>query len=201
MPAIFFGHGNPMYAIEPYRYSDAWRRLGESLPRPAAVLAVSAHWYTRGTAVTTMAQPRTLHDFGGFPRALFEVQYPAPGSPPLARRVQQLLAPTAVHLDEDATRGWGLDHGTWSVLTHVFPEADVPVVQLSIDGTQPPAWHDAMARRLAPLRDDGHESAPTPELYLPLLYVIAQLQAGESVTFPGEGIDMGAIDMRTVALI
>ena len=258
MPAIFFGHGNPMYAIEPNRYSDAWRRLGESLPRPAAVLAVSAHWYTRGTAVTTMAQPRTLHDFGGFPRALFEVQYPAPGSPPLARRVQQLLAPTAVHLDEDATRGWGLDHGTWSVLTHVFPEADVPVVQLSIDGTQPPAWHYTLAQRLTRLRDEGvliigsgnivhnlrrldwsgggsvfdwaqrfsdhvrdrllagdhaalidylsfgddaHESAPTPEHYLPLLYVIAQQQAGEAVTFPVEGIDMGAIDMRTVALI
>src|SRR3569832_2071860 len=155
MPAIFFGHGNPMYAIEPNRYSDAWRRLGESLPRPAAVLAVSAHWYTRGTAVTAMAQPRTLHDFGGFPRALIDVQYPAPGSPALARRVQQLLAPTTVHLDEDATRGWGLDHGTWSVLTHVFHEEDVQVVQLSIDGTQPPAWHYTLAQRLTRLGDEG----------------------------------------------
>src|SRR3569832_2166520 len=152
MQAIFFGHGNPMYAIEPNRYSAAWRRLGVALPRPAAVLAVSAHWYTRGTAVTAMAQPRTLLDFGGFPRALVDGQYPAPVSPALARRVLQLLAPTTVHLDEDATRGWGLDLGTWSVLTHVFPEADVPVVQLSIDGTQPPAWHYVFALLLAPLR-------------------------------------------------
>jgi 4,5-DOPA dioxygenase extradiol len=258
MPSIFFGHGNPMYALESNKYTAAWEAVGASLPRPAAILSVSAHWYIRGCRVTAMARPRTIHDFGGFPRALFEVQYPAPGSPTLARRVRDLLAPLVdARLDDDEKQGWGLDHGTWSVLVHAFPEADVPVVQLSIDAMQSPAWHYALAQRLAPLRDEGvlvigsgnivhnlgrltwaadtppHDwaqrfsdwvyghvaagrhaplidylsagddarlSAPTPDHYLPLLYVLALQQPGEPVGFPVAGIDMGAIDMRCVTV-
>src|ERR1700741_1522120 len=152
MPAIFFGHGNPLNALLRNQYTEAWSKIGNSLPRPNAVLCVSAHWYLPGTAVTAMVQPRTIHDFGGFPRELYEVQYPAPGRPELARRVQSLLAPVAVELDEES---WGLDHGTWSVLCHVFPNADIPVVQLSIDETQPPKFHYELAKRLAQLRDEG----------------------------------------------
>jgi 4,5-DOPA dioxygenase extradiol len=149
MPAVFFGHGSPMNTLESNRYTAAWRALGQR--RPRAILMVSAHWCTRGTAVTAMACPRTIHDFAGFPQALFEVQYPAAGDPALAARVQQLLAPAAVAADHD----WGLDHGTWSVLAHAFPQADVPVVQLSLDLAQPPRHHLELARRLAPLRDEG----------------------------------------------
>ena len=152
MPAIFFGHGNPMNAITENVYGKKWHAIGRGLPKPKAVLAVSAHWYVEETAVTAMAQPRTIHDFGGFPRELFEVQYPAPGDPQLAARIAELLAPAKVRLDQDS---WGLDHGTWSVLAHVFPEANVPVVQLSIDETKPPHHHYELARRLAPLRDEG----------------------------------------------
>lgn len=151
MPAVFVGHGSPMYVLQPNRYTAAWRELAQSIPRPRAILAVSAHWMTRGTAVTAMAHPPTIHDFGGFPRALHEVQYPAPGDPALARRVQALLAPAAVALDE----GWGLDHGTWSILMHAYPAADIPVVQLSLDLTRPPRDHYELARRLSPLRDEG----------------------------------------------
>jgi 4,5-DOPA dioxygenase extradiol len=151
MPVAFFGHGSPMNALEKNRYTEVWRSIGAAIPKPKAVLCISAHWYTRGTAVTAMAQPRTIHDFGGFPQRLFEVQYPAPGSPALAGRVRDLLAPTSVRLDQ----AWGLDHGAWSVLAHLFPKADVPVVQLSIDGTQPPQFHYDLAGRLAPLRDEG----------------------------------------------
>src|SRR5438132_8701730 len=125
MPAIFFGHGNPLNALEQNAYTDAWSAIGESLPRPNAVLCVSAHWYLPGTAVTAMAQPRTIHDFGGFPKQLYEVEYPAPGSPELAHLVRDLLAPLTVETDES----WGFDHGTWSVLCHVFPNAAIPVVQ------------------------------------------------------------------------
>src|SRR3569832_1767110 len=255
MPAVFFGHGNPLFVFVSNRYTAAWRAHGEALPRPAAILMISAHWYTRGTAVTAMAAPRTIHDFGGFPRELFEVQYPAPGSPDLARRVQQVLKQENERHDTDSTEGWGLDHGTWSVLIHAFPAADIPVVQLSIDATQPPQWHYALARRLAVLRDedvlivgsgnivhnlgrmnrsanappfewaqrfshqleqqllagdhhalidfqaagaDARWSVPTPEHYLPLLYVIAQQQPGEPTTFPVTGMDMGAIAMHTI---
>jgi len=152
MPVLFFGHGNPMNAILDTGYSRAWRAIGAELPKPQAVLCVSAHWYTPELAITAMPRPRTIHDFGGFPRALFEVQYPAPGDAPLAARVRHLLAPDIARLDE---RDWGLDHGTWSVLCHVFPEADVPVVQLSIDETRTARWHYELARRLAPLRDEG----------------------------------------------
>lgn len=253
MPAVFFGHGSPMNALARNRYTDAWRHVGESVPKPRAILAVSAHWTTRGTAVTAMKRPRTIHDFGGFPKALFEVEYPAPGDPQLAARVRALLAPTEVRLDQS----WGLDHGTWSVLVHAFPNADVPVVQLSLDATQPPSFHYDLAIRLAPLRDEGvlivgsgnvvhnlgrmqwadgappydwavrfnetvrdhllghrhkaltdmqalggdaHLSIPTPEHYLPLLYCIAQQGPEDTLSFPVDGIEYGAIGMLTVAI-
>ena len=149
MPALFFGHGNPMHAIQTNEYTEGWARIGRTMARPRAVLAVSAHWYLPGTAVTAMARPRTIHDFGGFPRALHEFRYEPAGSPELAARVQSLLAPLPVSLDQ----GWGLDHGTWSVLAHVFPDASVPVVQLSLDETQPAAFHYETGRRLRALRD------------------------------------------------
>ena len=233
-------------------WSEGWRSIGASLPEPRAILCVSAHWYVPGTAVTAMRQPRTIHDFGGFPRSLFEVQYPAPGSVDLAMRVRDLLAPTSVALDQE----WGLDHGCWSVLVHVYPQANIPVVQLSIDETQPAQWHFELARRLTPLRDEGvlimgsgnlvHNlhaygwgkrelapydwavrfedlaarsmsagnfeplinyeqlgpdamlSAPTPDHYLPLIYVLAQHEAGESVSVPVRGFDGGSISMLSV---
>jgi 4,5-DOPA dioxygenase extradiol len=252
MPAIFFGHGNPMNALLENSYTQGWRSLGASMPRPRAVLCISAHWYVPETSITVMTAPRTIHDFGGFPRELYQVNYPAPGDPDLARRVQELLAPVPVALDES----WGLDHGTWSVLSHVFPKADVPVVQLSIDETQPASFHYAIGQRLAPLRDEGvlivgsgnlvhnlhtyawgrhatepfdwavrfeekaremilageHQplvtyeklgrdallSIPTPDHYLPLLYVLATRQPGDAISFPVEGVDGGSISMLTV---
>jgi 4,5-DOPA dioxygenase extradiol len=252
LPAIFFGHGNPMNALSENAYTEAWRRIGETTARPKAVLVVSAHWYVPELAVTATATPRTIHDFGGFPRQLYEVQYPAPGDPELARRVRNVLAPLDVELDER----WGLDHGTWSVLLHVFPHADVPVVQLSIDETQPPAFHYEVGKHLAPLRDEGvlvagsgnivhnlhafawgkhaaepydwavrfeqrvralmtageHQplidydtlgrdaalSIPTPDHYLPLLYVLGTGTPGEPVTFPVEGVDGGSVSMLAV---
>src|SRR6185312_9829607 len=151
LPAIFFGHGSPMNAVQSNAYTEGWRRIGEETPRPRAVLMVSAHWYVPGTAVTAAAAPRTIHDFGGFPRELYELTYAAPGDPALARRIRDMLAPPAVALDED----WGLDHGTWSVLRHVYPEADVPVVQLAIDETRPASFHLSLGRRLASLREEG----------------------------------------------
>jgi 4,5-DOPA dioxygenase extradiol len=252
MPALFVGHGNPMNALLDNAYTRAWAALGAALPRPRAVLAISAHWYVPGTAVTAMAEPRTIHDFGGFPRELYAVRYRAPGSPETARRVQQLLAPLAVAADQS----WGLDHGTWSVLTHVFPGADVPVVQLSIDETQPAAFHYELGRRLAPLRDEhvflfgsgdvvhnlhayswgGHPvepypwavrferrareliaagrhdplvdydslgddarlAVPTPDHYLPLLYVLGAAEPAEPIGFPVEGMDGGSVSMLAV---
>ena len=152
MPALFLGHGSPMNVLEENSYTQAWRTLGETLPRPKMILAISAHWYTRGTAVTAMEHPRTIHDFGGFPQALFDIQYPAPGSPELAAHIQQLLAPTPVRAD---TGEWGLDHGSWGVLIKMYPEADIPVVQLSIDGTQPAAYHYELGQKLAALREQG----------------------------------------------
>jgi 4,5-DOPA dioxygenase extradiol len=249
MPAIFFGHGNPMNAITSNGYTEAWQRIGETMPRPKAVLCVSAHWYLPGTFVTAVTKPRTIHDFGGFPRELFAVQYPAHGDLGLCERVQSL---TGANFDDE----WGLDHGTWSVLVHVFPKADVPVVQLSIDATQPASFHYDLGRQLAPLRDEGvlvmgsgnliHNlhaygwgrhvpepydwavrfetsarnwmlaaehapligyeelgrdatlSAPTPDHYLPLLYVLGAQQEGDAVTFPVEGVDGGSVSMLTV---
>lgn len=252
MPAIFFGHGNPMNALAQNGYTKAWNAIGAGIPRPKAILAISAHWYVPNTAVTVMSAPRTIHDFGGFPRELFEFSYPAPGAPELAARVRDLLEPSDVEMD----RQWGLDHGTWSVLCHVFPQADVPVVQLSIDETQPPAFHFSAGRSLAPLRDenvlvigsgnvvhnlhayawgrhpaepfdwavrfdqrvrdlltagdmeplidyeslgrDALLSAPTPDHYLPLLYIAGMRDAGDPVSFPVTGMDGGSISMLSV---
>lgn len=152
MPAIFLGHGNPMLAIESNPYAKDWEALGQSLLKPRAVLMVSAHWMTRGTSVTAMSHPETIHDFGGFPKALFEVQYPAPGSPHLASQVKELLAPIPVHLEEQE---WGLDHGAWAVLKFLFPNADVPIVQLSLDASLTALEHYELAKKLKSLRDDG----------------------------------------------
>ena len=254
MPAIFVGHGNPMNSIAQNGWTEAWAALAAAMPRPRAIVAVSAHWYLPGTRVTADERPRTIHDFGGFPRALYEVQYPAPGSPELARRVQELLAPAPAVLDA----GWGLDHGTWSVLVHMYPDTGIPVIQLGIDETASAAEHYQLARRLRPLRDEGvlvlgsgnvvHNlhayawgrqvvepydwavrferrlrelmtsgdldtvtayealgadaalSAPTPDHFLPLLYVLAQHGDGEAVSFPVEGFDGGSVSMLSVRL-
>ena len=150
-PTVFIGHGSPMYALEPNRHTDAWAALGKRLHKPDAILLISAHWLTRGIWLTAMQQPKTIHDFGGFPEALFQIQYPAPGSPALAQRVQSLLT-QAVVLEEHE---WGIDHGAWSVLRYLYPNADVPVVQLSLDGSLSAKGHYALAKQLAPLRDDN----------------------------------------------
>ncbi|HUL72891.1 MAG TPA: 4,5-DOPA dioxygenase extradiol [Vicinamibacterales bacterium] len=252
LPAVFFGHGNPMNALLDNGYTRAWAAVGEAIPRPRAILCISAHWFVPETGVTVSTAPRTIHDFGGFPPALYQVQYPAPGDPVLARHVQQILAPLPVTLDDR----WGLDHGTWSVLKHVYPRADVPIVQLSIDEREPASFHYEIGKRLASLRDEGvlivgsgnlvhnlhafawgkHNvepfdwalrferqaremlvageqaplvqydrlgrdallSIPTPDHYLPLLYVIATRQRDDAIAFPVEGVDGGSVSMLAV---
>jgi 4,5-DOPA dioxygenase extradiol len=151
MPVLFIGHGSPMNGIEDNDFSRRWHELGRELPTPRAVLVISAHWLTRGTHVTAMEKPRTIHDFGGFPDELFAVEYPAPGDPALALETRQLITSTSVGLDHD----WGLDHGTWSVVKRMYPEAAIPVLQLSIDYARPPAYHYALAGELAALRRKG----------------------------------------------
>ncbi|HEY5258884.1 MAG TPA: 4,5-DOPA dioxygenase extradiol [Candidatus Baltobacteraceae bacterium] len=253
MPAIFAGHGNPLNALASNDYTRAWRAMADAMPKPRAILSVSAHWYAPGVAVTSMERPRTIHDFGGFPPELFRFEYPAAGDPGLARRAAELLG-ASTRLDQ----AWGLDHGTWSVLCHMYPDADVPVVQLCIDEAQEPAFHYDLAKRLAPLREEGvlifgsgnivhnlhayawgrhpaepfdwtlrfqervrdllvardHDplidyeslgsdallSVPTPDHYLPLLYVIATQDEDERVTFPAEGVDGGSISMLSVRI-
>jgi 4,5-DOPA dioxygenase extradiol len=235
------------------RYADVWRARGARLPRPKAVLMISAHWFIDSTSVTAMAKPRTIHDFYGFPEALYQIEYPAPGEPWLAERVAHSLAPTSVDLDDD----WGLDHGAWSVLRHLFPDADIPVVQLSIDRTEPPAFHFELGRRLRDLRDEGiliagsgdvvhnlraanfadgapvfdwaqrfnayakaaiaggrwetlidypalgddaRRSIPTPDHYLPLLYVLGAAYEDEPVSFFNDEIALSSISMLGVSI-
>ncbi|HMQ47217.1 MAG TPA: 4,5-DOPA dioxygenase extradiol [Saprospiraceae bacterium] len=151
MPVLFLGHGSPMNAIEENEFVAGFRRVGQEIPKPNAILCISAHWETRGTFVTAMENPKTIHDFGGFPKALFEVQYPAPGSPDLARETQRIVQKTEVGLDES----WGLDHGAWSVIKHLYPDADVPVIQMSLDYSQRPQYHYELAKELAVLREKG----------------------------------------------
>ena len=253
MPAIFFGHGNPMNALAVNSWTEAWAKIGAELPRPKAIVCISAHWYPPATLISAQATPRTIHDYGGFPQRLYQFQYPAPGAPALARRIQSLLGDTA-QLDEQ----WGLDHGTWSVFCHVFPDASIPIVQVSMDETLPASAHYELGRRLAPLRDEGvlitgsgnlvhnlhayswghhatgpydwairfeslarelmtkrdHSplinyetlgrdamlSVPTPDHYLPLLYVLATQQDDDEVTFPVDGVDGGSVSMLTVRI-
>lgn len=151
MPVLFLGHGSPMNAIEENEFVSGFRNVSKSIPRPNAILCISAHWFTHGTKVTAMQMPRTIHDFGGFPQALFDVQYPAKGSPELAKMTEEILKPTHIELDDK----WGLDHGAWSVIIHLYPKADIPVVQLSIDYTKPASYHYELAKQLSSLRKKG----------------------------------------------
>lgn len=251
MPVLFLGHGSPMNAIEDNVHTRGWRDMGRDLPHPTAILCISAHWETQGTFVTGMERPRTIHDFGGFPQALFDVQYPAPGSPALAAQTQQLI--TSHHIGVD--HRWGLDHGAWSVIMHLFPKADVPVVQLSLDRALSPRQHYDLARELAALRRKGvliigsgnmvhnlgtltwqqpeathdwaleaHDrmrtlirtgdhaplidfakqgrafqlSIPTPEHFLPLLYVLGMQERKEALCLFNEQTLMGSIAMTSV---
>jgi len=150
-PVLFIGHGSPMNGIEDNEFSQTWKKFGKEIPKPKAVLVISAHWLTNGTKITAMENPKTIHDFGGFPKELFEVQYPAKGNPELALATQKLITSTPVELDHD----WGLDHGTWTVVRHMYPNADIPVLQLSIDYNKPAQYHFDLAKQLASLRKKG----------------------------------------------
>lgn len=151
MPALFLGHGSPMNAIEENQFVQGFRNVAKEIAKPNAILCISAHWFTQGTKVTAMDMPKTIHDFGGFPQALFDVQYPAPGNPELAKETAELSAPVFVEEDHN----WGLDHGAWSVIKHMYPNADIPVIQMSIDYTKPPQYHFDLAKRLEKLREKG----------------------------------------------
>ena len=179
MPVLFIGHGSPMNAIDDNPWSRGFRALGQSLPQPKAILAISAHWYVRGTFLTGNANPETIHDFGGFPDELFRMQYPAPGDAELARRVVKLLGSRA-GIRED----WGLDHGTWTVLHHLRPKADVPVVQLSLDANLAPAAHVELGRALAPLRDEGVLIMGSGNATHNLRYAMTSYQRGDVSTPP-----------------
>ncbi len=256
MPVLFLGHGSPMNAIEENQFVKGFRDIAKTLPRPNAILCISAHWFTNGTKVTAMEMPRTIHDFGGFPKELFEVEYPANGSPELAKDTKILLQPTLVELDEK----WGLDHGAWSVIKHLFPNADIPVVQLSIDYTKPAQYHYELSEKLNALRnrgiliigsgnivhnlslvdwknfekdDHGHDWAiearyilnkllmdgdfkslinydkiskaidlavPTPDHYLPLIYVLGLHQKRESLTLFNDKLVAGSLSMTSVKI-
>ena len=251
MPAAFLGHGNPMNALERNRYTDAWRAFGQAVPRPRAILVISAHWYTNATAVTAMPRPRTIHDFYGFPQELFDVEYPAPGAPDVAELIADVVKPTWVGMDIDS---WGIDHGTWSVLLHAFPDASIPVVQLSLNAFKSFDHHLELGRKLAALREqdvliigsgnivhnlravdfrqpdaaydwaqrfddaarevltadptgiaalDGHgdidAAVPTPDHYLPLLYV-AGLADSEPLRLLVDGHAAGSISMAAYRL-
>jgi 4,5-DOPA dioxygenase extradiol len=152
MPVLFLGHGSPMNAIEENEFVHGFRKVSNEITKPKAILCISAHWETKGTYVTAMESPRTIHDFGGFPKALFDVQYPAPGNPELAKETQKIIQKTTVGLDDHQ---WGLDHGAWSVIKHMYPEADVPVIQMSLDQTKPPQHHYELAKELNSLRQKG----------------------------------------------
>jgi 4,5-DOPA dioxygenase extradiol len=252
MPALFLGHGSPMNVIEDNQFTKKWELLGKSISKPKAIVSISAHWETHGTRVTAMESPQTIHDFGNFPQALFDVQYPAQGNLELAKRIQSLITNAEVVLDFD----WGLDHGTWGLLTRIYPEADIPVIQLSLSKTLTPAEHYEIAKKLKPLRDEGililgsgnivhnlHHynptndepkpwaeefddkikqyllkgdhlgiinfeslgeiarlSNPTPEHFLPLIYIIALQEKDERVTFPVEGLVGSSASMRGVMI-
>ena len=252
MPLLFVGHGNPMNAVTENEFTRGWREIGRSLPKASAVLCISAHWETGGTAVTAMEKPPTIHDFGGFPKELYEVQYPAPGDPDLAREAKRAITKTSVELDHQ----WGLDHGCWSVIKHLFPNADVPVIQMSLDHMKPPQWHYDLAKELAAFRAKGvlivgsgnivhnlrmadwdnrggfdwaleandllkglmsaneHQAlinyktlgrevqlaVPTPEHYLPLLYVLGLKKEHESISFFNEKTELGSISMLSMRI-
>ena len=151
MPVLFLGHGSPMNAIEENQFVQGFRNISREIPKPNAILCISAHWFTNGTFVTAMLNPKTIHDFYGFPKELFEVNYPAPGSPELARETAELLFPEI----EEEDHSWGLDHGAWSVIRHLYPNAEIPVIQLSIDYNKPPQYHFDLAKKLQTLREKG----------------------------------------------
>lgn len=252
-PLLFIGHGSPMNGIEDNEFSTGWEKLAKDIPLPKAVLVVSAHWYTKGTFITAMENPKTIHDFGGFPQALFEVEYPAPGNPALAKEAASLIHKTHVGLDHE----WGLDHGTWSVVRRMYPEANIPVLQLSIDYSKDPQYHYELAQELASLRkkgvliigsgnmvhnlrimdwglkDSGYDwademnetfkariadgnhkalieyeklgqaaklSIPTPEHYLPLIYILGLQEKGELASFFNDKTLMGSISMTSVKI-
>jgi 4,5-DOPA dioxygenase extradiol len=256
MPVLFVGHGSPMNVIEENEFVESWRAIGKTLPKPKAILCISAHWETRGTFVTAMENPKTIHDFGGFPKALYEIQYPAPGSPELAVKIKDNIKRTSVELDDQ----WGLDHGCWSVLKQMFPLANIPVIQLSLDHYQSARYHYELGKELSYLRNEGiliigsgnlvhnlrmidwehieepgvgydwaidanekmknyilsndHESLinyrsqgrsfdlaiPTPEHFLPLLYILALKDENENVSFSNNKCVGGSLSMTSIKI-